>query len=237
LHPIGLDHTFWGPLTAVLSDVYSVVALDLRGHGDSPGAVRGYALANYADDVSRLIDELSIAPVALLGLSFGGMIAQTLALRRPELVSRLVLCGCPSRFPDEARSQIKERGTLAEREGMQPIVEATLARWFTRKFIERGGAEETRRRLVSDDTAGWVNGWSAISALDTHAHLKHIAIPTLCVAGELDEAVPPAAVETLASAIPNSRYRILKDAPHMMQIEMGHRFADAVRTFLGVEAM
>jgi 3-oxoadipate enol-lactonase len=237
LHPIGLDLTFWKSVAAALSKEYSVVAVDLRGHGDSPAAIRGYALADYADDVSRLIDELSIGPVALLGLSVGGMIAQALTLRRPELVSRLVLCGCPSRFPDEARGQIMERGALAEREGMRAVVEATLGRWFTRQFIERGGSEETRRRLNSDDIAGWASGWRAISTLDTHAHLKNIAVPTLCIAGELDEAVPPVAVETLSFAIPNSRYEIIKDAPHMMQIEQPDRFLTAVRTFLGAGAM
>jgi 3-oxoadipate enol-lactonase len=237
LHPIGLDHTFWGPVTAALSDDHSVVSVDLRGHGDSPASVRGYALADYADDVSHLIDELSIGPVALVGLSFGGMIAQVLTLRRPELVARLVLCGCPSRFPDEARGQIMERGALAEREGMQAVVEATLGRWFTREFIERGGAEETRRRLNDDDVAGWADGWRAISALDAHAHLEEIAVPTLCIAGELDEAVPPAAVEALASAIPKSRYQVLKDAPHMMQIEQPDLFAAAVRAFIGAQTM
>jgi 3-oxoadipate enol-lactonase len=232
LHPIGLDNSFWGSLIATLSDGYSVVALDLRGHGKSPEPIREYTLVDYAADVTGFIKAHSIQPAILIGLSFGGMIAQTLALNYPELVSSLVLCGCPSRFPDEARPQVAERGMLAEREGMQAVVDATLKRWFTASFIEEGRTESVRQRLLMNNPLGWTTGWQAISALNTHDGLGGIQIPTLCLAGELDQAVPPTVVEELARAIPNSRFEVLKDTPHMMQIKRPAHFAAAIRAFL-----
>jgi 3-oxoadipate enol-lactonase len=219
LHPIGLDLTFWRATADALASSRSVVAVDLPGHGLSPAAQAGATVADYADDVARLLRAIGVERAEVVGLSFGGMIAQELALRHPDLVSCLVPCGCPSRFADDIRPNIAERGAAAERGGMAAVLEPTLARWFTPDFLAAGEAEPVRRRLLSDDVGGWAHGWRAIAGLDTHSRLAGLRVPAICIAGARDEAVPPRLVEEMAAAIPGAEFRVVPGAPHMMHVE------------------
>jgi 3-oxoadipate enol-lactonase len=74
---------------------------------------------------------------------------------------------------------------------MNAVVEATLARWFSQAFIDTGGAEAVRQRLLSDDVSSWAIGWRAISELDNATALKTLGVPALCVAGECDRLFLP----------------------------------------------
>ena len=94
LHPVGLDHTFWESLAAAASRDHRVLRVDLRGHGRSPAAERGTSVEDYADDVHAAIGQHCRGAATVLGLSFGGMLAQVLALRHSNAVAALVLCGC-----------------------------------------------------------------------------------------------------------------------------------------------
>ncbi|MCU1380908.1 MAG: hypothetical protein JWN29_3891 [Acidimicrobiales bacterium] len=85
-----------GPLLATSADVF---ALDLRGHGDSDWAPDGdYSTATLADDVAAVVEALGIGPVDVVGLSWGGLVATTLAAHRHDLVRRLVVVDVPATF-------------------------------------------------------------------------------------------------------------------------------------------
>lgn len=232
LHPVGLDLTFWAEIASQLEPDFDVICVDLAGHGDSPDPEPPASLASYADDVVCLLERLAVERTAVVGLSFGGMIAQEIALRRPDLVAGLVACGCPSRFPDEIRPSLAERGAAAERGGMAAVIEPTLARWFSPTFLEIGGAERVRRRLLSQSVAGWAAGWRAISALNTRPRLAGIQAPATCIAGGRDEAVPEALVREMANAIPGARLCVLPGAPHMMHLEDPEPFNAALAAAL-----
>lgn len=233
LHPVGLDGTFWGGLPAALAPQRRVLSLDLAGHGGSPATARPRPIETYADDVAAAIREAGGGPAAVVGLSFGGMVAQMVAIRHPELVSALLPCGCGGTFAAEIRPMLRERGLMAERDGMQAVLEATIERWFNPEFRADAAVERVRQRLLSDDVAGWSAGWHAIAGLDATPHLGGIRVPTLVIAGEKDAATPPAAAEaTIAKAVPGARLTVLPGAPHMMQIETGQAFTEAVAGFL-----
>ena len=232
LHPIGIDLTCWDDVVAALAPRYRVLRVDLRGHGGSSPATPGATLADYAQDVHELLAELKFTPAAVVGLSFGGMITQTLAINHPEDVSALVICGCPCTLPDAGRQMMADRAASAERDGMAPAIETTLERWFTKDFRAKGGDEATRKRLLADDPNEWARGWRAIAQLDTAARLGEIKVPTLCIAGELDPAAPPATLGEIAKRIPGAQLAVLPGAPHMMQIEQPKEFAATVGAFL-----
>lgn len=231
LHPVGLDGSSWCGVVDQLAADYRCTALDLPGHGASPLEKVGGTLGSYADAVIATLAQLGLSRYALAGLSFGGMIAQTIAVRRPPSLAALVVCGCGATFPDSIRPGILDRGLKVLGEGMVSTVDETMARWFSADFVAAGGAESVRQQLLTEDVESWANAWTAISQLDTKPSLGQVTAPTLCVAGRADLGSPPAMVRDVAAAIPGAGYVEL-DAPHMMHLEQPAALADIIRTFL-----
>jgi 3-oxoadipate enol-lactonase len=232
LHPVGIDHTFWGPLVEKASSLHTVISVDLMGHGNSPAAEPERGIGAYSADVAALLDHLGVAKATMLGLSFGGMITQEFALAYPKRVSALVVGACGPRIPAEARDAVRARGQVDPATGMSSVVEATMQRWFTPAFIDAEPAQRVRARLLADDPAGWAAGWNAISGFNALDRLGSIAVPAFVIAGEIDAGSPVATTKMIADAIPGSRFEVLTGAPHMMQIECADRFTDRVMAFL-----
>jgi len=135
LHPVGLDLTWWDSLAGALSAYFKVLRADLRGHGRSPTPTPPWRIEDFAADVHALLGARNLAPAHVVGLSLGGMVAQSLALDYPEDIRSLVLSGTASTFTPAARETLAARGTTAEEGGMEAVVEPTLERWFTPSFL------------------------------------------------------------------------------------------------------
>ncbi len=207
--------------------------MDLRGHGRSPLLPLAEGLEDFAEDVHATLVQQGFAPCAVVGFSFGGMVAQTLALRHPADVAALVPCACPGTLTEKNRRIAAERAADAERGGMAAVLEATLARWFTQAFRDSGQDAGARERLLSDDPRGWAQGWRAIARIDNLPFLPTIRAPALCIAGELDKSSPPRVVSAIASAIPGAGFKVIPGAPHMLFIEQPQAVAQELISFLG----
>lgn len=232
LHPVGLDGSFWGRLVDEASALHTVISVDLMGHGASPRAPSGRTIGTYAEDVAALLDELGMARVSLLGLSFGGMITQEFAIAYPARVSSLIVGACGSRIPPEAREAVRARGDVDPVKGMASVTDQTMQRWFTPDYLKSEPAQRVRERLLTDDPSGWAAGWHAISGFDALSRLPTITAPALVIAGEVDAGTPVAATKLIADAIAGSQFAVLSGAPHMMQIEVAERFCGQVMGFL-----
>jgi len=239
LHPAGLDHQAMDGVAHALASAPArarqVVSVDLRGHGRSPDAAPGTQLADYAADVAALIERVCAEPAIVLGLSFGGMVAQELALRHPGAVAGLVLCGCTATFADELRPLLRQRGTDAVRDGMASVVDATLDRWLTPAARNGALAAGIGAALLRNKTANWSATWHAIAEHDALQRLGALRLPAAVIAGELDAATPAAASRQLAGAISGARWMCVSGAPHMMQMECGAAFNAAVQAFLDTQ--
>lgn len=232
IHPVGLDLTFFDPLVAELSARYRILRMDLPGHGASPPAPPAPTLSDYADAVHKLLAHVSWIPSAVAGFSFGGMLAQVLAIEHPNDAHALIIAACPSTLPSESRQILLERGALAEREGMPAVIDATMERWFTPRFRSEGRDRLVRARLLSGDVHGWAAAWRAMAKIDTAPHLNSIQVPSLCLAGEWDLSAPPAVVAAIAEQVPAGRFTVIPRAPHMLFIEQPGVVADEIAKFL-----
>jgi len=232
LHPVGLDLTFFDPLVANLVSQFQILRMDQRGHGRSPASDDPRSLSDYARDIHNLLTDVAFRPAVIVGFSFGGMLAQTVALEYPADARALVISACPSTLTEASRQVMAERGALAQREGMAAVVEATMERWFTPVFRASPASAPVRRRLLTANVRAWAQAWSAIAQIDTAPRLASIRVPTLCLAGEADLAAPPHVVEAIAKGIPGACFELIHGAPHMLFIERPYAVALAMASFL-----
>jgi 3-oxoadipate enol-lactonase len=234
-HSLATDLSMWEPQLKPLLAHYRVLAYDTRGHGGTDAPAGAYTLDQLAEDARALLRALGIARTHWVGLSMGGMIGQTLALKAPELFLSLSLCDTSSRVPAEARPVWQERIKTAETQGMEPIVEPTLGRWFTTPFREsrKDVMDRVRAMIRGTSPRGYAGCCHAISALDLTDKLSAIKIPTLIVVGEEDQGTPVAASRAMHAQIAGSELQIIKSASHLSNLEQPEAFTTAVTTFLG----
>ena len=121
----------WDEQVEAFKDRYTCVRFDTRGHGKSDVPSGGYTLEQTADDLHGFLTALKITHPHFVGLSMGGMIGMTYALKYPDVLRSLVLCDTSSRIPAEAKSLWGDRIKIATERGMEPLLEGTLKRWFT----------------------------------------------------------------------------------------------------------
>ncbi len=126
LHAIATDSSMWLAQIPVWAGMFRLICMDLPGHGNSPEADEELDLAGYADCVREVLDAERIGSASLVGLSFGGMVAQAFALSYPERVRSLVLAHTSARTVEAVRGIWDGRIAQLEKEGMAAQVTPTL---------------------------------------------------------------------------------------------------------------
>jgi 3-oxoadipate enol-lactonase len=234
-HSLATDLALWDELAAALSERFTVLRYDLRGHGRTSAPEGPYSFPQLVGDLTGLLDALKIECTHFVGLSMGGMLGQHFALAAPERLAKLVVVSSTSRIPPEAGVLWDERIAVARSQGMQAHVESTLARWFTPAY--RDAHPDVMARigaLIADTPVAGFAGWGgAILTLDVTAQLGAIGAPTLVVVGADDPGTPPAASRAIAEAIPGARLEIVPDASHQLVIEQSQTFLRLLLDFLG----
>lgn len=221
VHAVGLDLTFWDQQIEGLAGDFDVIAYDLAGHGASPKPSLPVAFADAAMDLARVVTQAGAGPACLVGLSVGGMIAQTMALERPDLVRALCLFDTACTFSDAVREAVRGRGETVRAGGMEAILQPTLERWFTPDFAARRPdvLDRVRKALLGADAEVHAGMWDMIATLDTAPRLHELAKPTLVAVGALDPTTPVAASEAIVQRIPGARLAVIPDTSHMSTVE------------------
>ncbi len=235
IHPVGLDLTYWERQIEALRPSYHVVAYDLPGHGRSPGGPEDCGFKAQVNTVARLIGEVSEGPVHLVGISFGGMIAQATVLERPELIRSLTLLGTASRFSSETRAGMRSRAQATRAGGMSAVLQPAMERWFTRetRAARTELIDRVSKTLLGDDPAVHAAVWDAIAdEFDVSARLGEIRCPTLILVGEMDPSTPPSASAAMAEAIGGSKMVIVPAASHMLMLEEPDAVNAEMQSFL-----
>jgi 3-oxoadipate enol-lactonase len=234
LHPVGLDLSWWGPQFEAFGRDRQVIAFDMPGHGQSDGLLSPPSFEIMADTAASVIETLGGRPVDVVGVSVGGMIAQTLALCRPDLVRSLSLVATHSTFSDKVRHALRERARIARHDGMARIADLSNERWFTPAFRARRPdmMERTRRSLLQQPGEFHAAMWEMIAGLDLAAQVPAISCPTLVLTGPVDGNAPPAAAEAIAEAIPGATLYLMPEVGHFPPFEVPDAFNAVLADFL-----
>lgn len=235
-HALGCDLSMWDGVAAALQDRYTVLRYDQRGHGQTPATEGAYSMDDLADDAAELIRAQGAGPVHFVGLSMGGMTAQALAARHPELVRSIVIANSAASYDEAARAMWQARIDTVRANGVPPIADGALQRWFTPEFRAdqvNGGAERVAKlRAVLEATPAlpYAAACAAVAAIALDEGNARIACPTLVIAGSRDEATPPAMSQAIADRIPGAQLASL-DAAHLSAVEQPEAFAQRLADF------
>lgn len=231
VNSLGSDFRIWRDVIIRLAGDFAIVTYDKRGHGLSDVGAAPYTMDDHIADLEALLDMLDVGSAIVCGLSVGGLIAQGLTAKRPDLVSALILCDTGHKIGTEALWN--GRIEAIESNGIESISNAILERWFTEKFrTEQPDAlAGYRNMLCRTPAAGYAGTAAAIRDTDYTAQAAAIHVPTLCIVGEEDGSTPPELVAELAKLIPNARYQPIPGAAHLPCIEQPVVMTDAIRAF------
>jgi 3-oxoadipate enol-lactonase len=216
-----------GVMDGPLPKSFDVLAYDQRGLGQTSKPDVAYTMADYADDAAGLMDAIGWDSAHVVGFSFGGMVAQELALRHPGRVRRLVL-GCTSPGGAGGASYpFHEIGHLTgevRAKHMIPISDTRRDEAWAKanpdqyaQFVAMASAPDP----YADEPGRAMGAWRQIEARaahDTWDRLPQIACPTMIAAGRYDGVAKPAAQEAMASRIPGAKLRFF-DGGHMFFIQ------------------
>ncbi len=216
---LGMAFEMWDGQVPALTDRFRVLRYDQRGHGATAAPPGPYAMADLGRDALALLDELGLDRVAFCGCSLGGMTALWLAINAPERIDRLALCCTTAHLPP--RDMWIERAATARGQGMEPLVEGALERWFTPALAERRPEvlDDARRMLRAVDPEGYAGCCEAIADHDLRASLGRIEAPTVIIAAADDPATPPDQARVMEAGIDGARLVVLDDARHLANIE------------------
>ena len=238
LHGIGGGHLSFAPQVETLaSSGYRAVAWDMPGYGRS-APIEPYTFKGLAQSCITLIESLQCGDVTLLGHSMGGMVAQEVVARRPELVNKLVLCGTSPSFGkpdgDWQRDFIAQRtAPLAAGKSMAELAEILVPQMVGPAALPEGVRLATHcMSQVLPST--YRRALEALVTFDRRANLPNIRVPTLVLAGQEDRNAPPAVMKKMAQAIARSTYIELRGIGHLQNLEAPEEFDGMLLNFLAL---
>ena len=229
----GSIYSWWPQLDACEEAGLHVLAYDQRGAGLSAKPPGPYSVAGWAEDVERLLDELSLERVTLVGQSVGCMIAEQAALRLGDRVNGLMVIGGALRWRPEAGPVFEERVRLAKAGHMETIAEAVAQTGLTEDCRQQNPALSGlfRELIASNDPDAYAE-WAAATAGAGMITPEELACPALVACGEHDPVAPPAAAEAMAAAFPNARVAVIEGAAHWCQLEAPQAVSEALLGFV-----
>jgi pimeloyl-ACP methyl ester carboxylesterase len=238
LHGIGGGHLAFAPQVETLaSSGYRAVAWDMPGYGHS-APIEPYTFKGLAQSCILLIESLKCRQVVLLGHSMGGMVAQEVVARRPDLVSRLILAGTSPAFGkpdgDWQREFIAQRtAPLDAGRSMAQLAETLVPQMIGPASLPEGVRLATAC-MGQVPAATYRRALDCIATFDRRSNLRNITVPTLVVAGEHDRDAPPAMMKKMAEGIAHSTFIEMKGIGHLQNLEAPDDFDGLVLNFLAL---
>jgi pimeloyl-ACP methyl ester carboxylesterase len=232
----------WEAQLQGLADRYRLVAFDNRGAGRSSLTERPLSVTSMADDAGRVLDGRGVASAHVVGHSGGSVVAQELALRRPDLVRSLTLVGTWGRPDAYFRSMLASwRWTAAAAPSPRALLEAFFLWLYTPAAHADGTVDRAVDRALAfphpQTPEGFLGQLHAFTDHDTLDRVAGIAAPTLVLAGELDIATPPRLGRLVAERMPDAAYETLPGQAHRPFEETPDDFNARVDAFWrGVDA-
>lgn len=236
LHGFPFDKTMWQPQLQVLQDHYRVIALDVRGHGNSEAGDQPFSIELFADDLLTLLKTLEIEKAIVCGLSMGGYIALNAVTRFPERFKGLILCdtNCFADSPEGKEKRMKTIESLPKI-GMKRYAAESVKNLFAAHSLENKPEVVRKIQEIIENTPETtiVKTLQALAnRKETCEQLSKLNLPTMILVGEQDAITPLSAAEVMWDYIVDSELFIVEQAGHIANLENSDDFNTYLQDFL-----
>jgi 3-oxoadipate enol-lactonase len=223
----------WDEQARALGRTYRVLRYDQRGHGKTEAPAGRYTFEILIADAIALMDALGIGKAHFAGLSMGGATALGFAQKRPDRLDRVIVCDSPCQSTPTSTQQWEERIAIAQKQGIEPLVEPTVSRWFPPEILQAKAphVDKVREMVRTTPVNGFIGCAAALADHNYAAAVATVTRPVLFMVGEKD-GVTPAAMRKLNAALPGSRYVELAGAGHISNMDQPQAFTKAIQDFL-----
>lgn len=229
LHSFLMDVTMWAPQVAAFGQNHRLIAIDERGHGQTP-ANAPFDYWDVARDALAVLDHLGIDRAAVIGTSQGGFVALRMALLAPERVTALAVLGTSGEAEDEQIAAAYDQLTeVWIAQGPETVIDATakicLGDYDASEWTPKWSAVEPERlRLIAN----------ALTRRDgVLDRVGEITAPVLVLHGTADLAYPVAKAEALVAALPKAELVLVEDGAHFLSLTHAADVNPHLERFLG----
>lgn len=234
MHGAEASRLMFAALMPHLESRFTVIAYDQRDCGDTDNPESRATLADLADDAQQLIEALQLGRTHVFGSSFGGRVAQALAVLHPHCIDRLAL-GSTWPIPDSYEALCPDAPRLAALRRQLPATAGELATWFfPEDYLQQRPELRSIFAGVKPESAR-----SARRALTVQSTLKAdpstITAPVLLLAGELDRVVPSNLTLSMALRMPHATTAVLPGVGHATALQAPELLAQHLIRFLSDE--
>lgn len=230
LHGGNADRCQFDVFRPLLGPGIRAIAYDQRDSPDSPCDPVAYTTDDHASDAAALIEALGFETAHVMGTSYGGIVAMTLAIQYPERVKSLVL---GATAPTVSLFQVPDMAAIRT-QGPEAVERFMLGTVVSPDVIDTDAVlvAETRAALRIRSQESLARRMSAVARHDVRERLGEIRAPTLILHGDEDPIVPTDAATLMAERIPGARLHMLEGSRHGITFQHRQRTADLVRSFV-----
>lgn len=237
IHGFPLSRRIWKPQLEGLSDIASIISVDLRGHGELYPFDGPYSMDLLADDCNQLLKDLNIKlPILICGLSMGGYVAFALFRKYPQLFKGMILSSTRS-GPDLLEGKVNrdtmiknvyKNGVAFIAEGMLPKLVSPITMTTKPTLVNN-----IRNIMLETSVIGVVGALQGMrDRPDSTPILSEIKCPTLIIHGADDQLIPHREAELINRWITNSNLVVLPESGHLLNMEQPEKYNLVIRDFI-----
>ncbi len=234
VHGFPLDRRIWDDQVQGLSSRFRVIAVDLKGFGQSRSS-EVFTIDSMADDLADFVKSVNAAPCMLAGLSMGGYVAFSLAARHPEVLKGLIIvCSKPEADTQQGKEGRQKMAETAQKLGARPVAETMLPRMFCEStYKNRPELVEKLRQIMEACPPTTIASacFAMRDRVDRTPDLPNLEIPVLVILGEKDSIIPAEMGPKMAGACKNGEFVLIKGAGHLATMEEPEAVNEAIAVF------
>ena len=236
LHGLGSTKKDWDAQVLFFSKNFRVIAVDLRGHGNSTKPQDAYGVPLMTEDIKCFLDALGIKKATLIGFSMGGAVAFDFAVKHPEYLDNLVIVNSGPDFNDMGQigeDLLNGRTKFLETKGLNALAKEISYNMFP-EASQVDLRNEFEERCKQNDYNAYYKSFTTLMNWGLGKKLKEIKTRTLVVASDMDY-TPVSFKEEYVSRLPNATLVVIKNSRHGAVIDQPEAFNNVLLNFLNDE--